>query len=130
MEANTLAEIAVSALEDIKARDVVVIDVSSLTSLFERMIIASADSTRQTKALANSVQVKVKDAGGMVLGIEGERSGEWILVDCGDVVVHVMQPAVRQYYNLEELWGNHLPTPGRRSPEYVKSNSGFASQPM
>src|SRR5215510_10065853 len=98
MEANTLAEIAVSALEDIKARDIIVIDVSPLTSLFERMIIASADSTRQTKALANNVQVKIKDAGGTVQGIEGERAGEWILVDCGDVVVHVMQPAVRQYY--------------------------------
>jgi ribosome-associated protein len=130
MEANKLAEIAVSALEDIKARDIIIIDVSPLTSLFERMIIASADSSRQTKALANNVQVKIKDAGGSVQGVEGERSGEWILVDCGDVVVHVMQPAVRQYYNLEELWGGHLPLPGRRGPEYLNPPAGFASHPM
>ena len=127
MEPNKLAEIAVSALEDIKARDIVVIDVSPLTSLFDRMIIASADSTRQTKALALSVQEKVKAAGGIIYGMEGEQSGEWILVDCGDVVVHIMQPAVRQYYNLEELWGGELPSPGRRDTEHVKSPSPFSS---
>jgi len=127
MEANKLAEIAVSALEDIKARDIVVIDVSSLTSLFERMIIASADSSRQTKALAINVQEKIKAAGGAVTGMEGEQSGEWILVDCGDIVVHIMQPAVRQYYNLEELWGGELPLPGRRDTEHVKSPLPFSS---
>jgi ribosome-associated protein len=68
------------------------------------MIIASADSTRQVKALANNVQEKMKAAGATVLGIEGEGTGEWVLVDCGNIIVHVMQPAVRAYYNLEELW--------------------------
>jgi ribosome-associated protein len=130
MNADKLAEVAVSALEDIKARDITVIDVSPLSSLFERMIIASADSTRQTKALANHVQEQVRAAGGVVLGIEGEQVGEWVLVDCGDVVVHVMQPAVRQYYNLEELWGGQLPLPGRREPQHVHAATGFASHPM
>jgi ribosome-associated protein len=119
MDANTLAEVAVSALEDIKARDITVIDVSELTSLFERMIIASADSTRQTKALANNVQEKLHAQGATILGVEGVETGEWVLVDAGDVVVHVMQPAVRQYYNLEELWG--APPPGRRGLEYANT---------
>jgi ribosome-associated protein len=130
MDANELAEVAVSALEDIKARDIIVIDVSPLTSLFERMIIASADSTRQTKALANHVQEMIRHAGGTIYGVEGERTGEWVLVDCGDVVVHVMQPAIRQYYNLEELWGGRLPSPGRKGPEYLNSSAGYASHSM
>jgi ribosome-associated protein len=130
MNANRLAEIAVSALEDIKARDITIIDVSPLTSLFECMIIASADSSRQTKALANSVQGKVKDAGGAIYGVEGEQTGEWVLIDCGDVVVHVMQPAVRQYYNLEELWGGRLPLPGGRGTGYANASAKFASQSM
>lgn len=95
---------AVSALEDIKARDITVLDVTRLTSMFDRMIIASADSTRQTKALADNVKEKFKAAGGTVFGVEGEQSGEWILLDLGDVVLHIMQPAVRDYYNLEQLW--------------------------
>ncbi len=118
MNAEKIAEVAVSALEDIKARDITVIDVSPLSSMFERMIIASAESTRQTKALANNVQAKIKQAGGTVYGIEGEQTGEWVLVDCGDVIVHVMQPAVRQYYNLEELWGGQRPMPGRRGIDH------------
>ncbi len=128
MDATRLAEVAVSALEDIKARDITVIDVSPLSSLFERMIIASADSKRQTRALANHVQQKIKQAGAAVYGIEGEQTGEWVLVDCGDVIVHVMQPAVRQYYNLEELWGAQLPMPGRRSAEHGRAAQ--ASLPM
>ena len=95
---------AVSALEDVKARDIVVFDVSSLTTLFDRMIIASAESTRQTKALSARLQEKFKQAGGTVHGVEGEQSGEWILCDLGDLVVHIMQPAVRDYYDLEQLW--------------------------
>jgi ribosome-associated protein len=97
---------AVSALEDIKARDIVVLDVCALTSLFDRMIIASAESTRQTKALSERVQEKFKAAGGTIFGVEGEQSGEWILLDLGDIILHIMQPAVRDYYNLEELWGD------------------------
>jgi len=104
MRVEKLQQVAVAALEDIKARDIAVFDVRHQTSLYYSMIIASADSNRQVKALANHVREKVKEAGGEVLGVEGEDGGEWVLVDAGDIVVHVMQPAVREYYNLEELW--------------------------
>src|SRR5487761_1918835 len=97
----------VSALEDVKALDITVIDTSKLSPLFERMVVASAQSTRQTKALASSVVVKLKALGETVNSTEGEDSGEWVLVDLGEVVVHIMQPAVRAYYNLEELWSVH-----------------------
>ena len=100
----------VAALEDIKAADIAVLDTSKLSSLFERMVIASAQSTRQTRALADNVVVKLKERGEEILGREGEETGEWILIDLGEVVVHIMQPAVRAYYNLEELWNmKHLP---------------------
>ena len=104
MQRNRLVKIALTALEDIKARDITVLDVRKLTSLYDTLIIASADSTRQVKALAQNVRDKLKEAGAHIIGVEGEQSAEWILVDAGDVVVHIMQPAVRAYYNLEELW--------------------------
>ena len=104
-----LQKIAVAALEDIKARDIEVIDVRPQTSLYDTMVIASADSNRQVKALANHVRDRLKEAGATILGVEGEQVGEWILVDAGDIVVHVMQPAVRAYYNLEELWAPGAP---------------------
>ena len=104
MDIRKLQKIIVSALEDIKGKDIEVINTSKLTSMFDRMVIATGDSNRQVRSLANNVQEKVKEAGGEVLSTEGEDSGEWVLVDLGDVVVHVMQPTVRQYYNLEELW--------------------------
>lgn len=104
MDLKKLQQLVVSALEDIKGRDIEVINTSRLTSLFERIVIASGDSNRQVKALARSVQEKVGEAGGEVLSVEGEDNGEWVLVDLGDIVVHVMQPAVRAHYNLEELW--------------------------
>ena len=100
----------VDALEDIKGHDIVVFNTSDMASLFERVIIASAQSTRQTKALADHVAVQLKARGETVHGTEGTDTGEWVLVDLGDVVVHIMQPAVRTYYNLEELWSmQHLP---------------------
>lgn len=99
-----LVKTIVSALEEIKARDIEVLDVRKITTLFDRMIIASGDSSRQTKAIANNVAEKVKAAGGVVYGMEGEQTGEWILVDLGDVLVHVMQATARAHYNLEELW--------------------------
>lgn len=111
MDIRKLQKTVVSALEDIKGKDIEVINTTKLTSMFDRMIIASGDSNRQVKALANNVQEKVKEAGGEVLSTEGEETGEWVLVDLGDIVVHVMQPSVRQYYNLEELW---QATPGQR----------------
>jgi ribosome-associated protein len=104
MQTAKLQKIAVAALEDIKGHDIEVINTTKLTSLFDRIVIASADSTRQVKALARNVREKVEEAGGEVVGVEGEDSGEWVLVDLGSIVVHVMQPTVRIHYNLEELW--------------------------
>ena len=104
MRLNKIQKTAVTALDDIKARDIVVLDVRKLTSLTDAMIIASADSNRQVKALANHVRERLKEAGATILGVEGEQTAEWVLVDAGEIVVHIMQPAVRAYYNLEELW--------------------------
>ena len=104
---TTLAKkkLVVAALEDIKARDILAIDVRRITSMFDWIVVASADSARQTKALARHVRDKLKEAGCAIIGTEGEEGAEWVLVDSGDIVAHVMQPAVRSYYNLEELWG-------------------------
>ena len=104
MDIRKLQKIVVSALEDIKGKDIEVINTTKLTSMFDRLVIATGDSNRQVKALARNVQEKVREAGAEVLAVEGEESGEWVLVDLGDIIVHVMQPTVRQYYNLEELW--------------------------
>lgn len=104
MTLTKLVKTVVAALDEIKARDIEVLDVTKMTDLFDRMIIASGDSTRQAKAIANNVQEKVKAEGGKVYGMEGEETGEWVLVDLGNVLVHVMQSAVRAHYNLEELW--------------------------
>lgn len=104
MDLRKLQKLVVSALEDIKGHDIEVLNTTKLTSLFDRIVIASGDSNRQVKALARNVQEKVGEAGGEVLSVEGEDNGEWVLVDLGDIVVHVMQPAVRAHYNLEELW--------------------------
>ena len=95
----------VDALEDVKAHEIQVFDTEHLSSLFERVIIASGTSNRQTKALAASVRDKVRNAGFGKPRMEGEDNGEWIIVDCGQAVVHVMQPTIRSYYNLEEIWG-------------------------
>lgn len=111
MQVEAIRDAAIEALEQIKAVDITVLDVRKMTSLFDYMIVASADSARQTKALANNVQERLRELGATVSGIEGERTGEWVLVDLGDVIVHVMQPAVRTYYNLEQLWGGTTPAP-------------------
>lgn len=95
----------VEALEDVKGRDIMVFNVARQTAYFERVVIASGDSSRQVNALATSVQEKLKSLGARIVGVEGRRNGEWVLVDLGDIVVHVMHPAVRSHYNLEELWG-------------------------
>jgi ribosome-associated protein len=97
--------LVVAALDDIKARDILAIDVRRITSMCDWIVIATAESARQTKALARHVREKLHEAGARVIGVEGEDGGDWVLVDAGDVVAHVMQPAVRAYYNLEELWG-------------------------
>ena len=114
MRLNKLQKTAVTALEDIKARDIKVLDVRKLTSLYDTLVIATAESNRQVKSLARNVRDKLKEAGADILGVEGEDAGEWVLVDAGDIVVHIMQPAVRTYYNLEELWS---PPAVKRSPK-------------
>jgi ribosome-associated protein len=104
---STLAKkkLVISALEDIKARDIQAIDVRKVTAIFDWIVVASAESARQTKALSRHVRDRLKEAGSSIVGTEGEETGDWILVDAGDVVAHVMQPAVRQHYALEELYG-------------------------
>ena len=118
MDIQNLTAIVIDALEDIKAQDIKLFDTMSLTSLFERVAIVSATSNRQTRALAAHVRDKVKEAGAPVLSVEGEDTGEWVLVDLGDIIVHIMLPATRAYYNLEQLWGA---AEGRR--QHVNSNS-------
>ncbi len=126
MATKKLTAVVIDALEDIKARDIKLINVAKLTSVFDYIAVASADSTRQTKALAKNVMDKVKESGGWIYGIEGEQSGEWVLVDCGDVVVHIMQPVMREHYKLEELWGEgklEYPKPAapKRKPAALKA---------
>ncbi|MFM1860161.1 MAG: Ribosomal silencing factor RsfS [Pseudomonadota bacterium] len=104
---ETLQYLIVDALEDVKAQDIQVFNTTPMTALFDRVIVASGTSNRQTRALAKSVHDKVKENGGDVYGMEGEDTGEWVLVDCGDVVVHILQPTIREYYRLEDIWGEH-----------------------
>jgi ribosome-associated protein len=106
MDIKKLQTLVVDALEDVKGQDIVIFDTVHLTSLFDRIAIVSGTSNRQTKALAASVRDKVKDAGGDIVGIEGEDTGEWVLVDLGDMIVHIMQAPIRAYYRLEEIWGD------------------------
>lgn len=106
MDIKKLQSVVIDALEDVKAQDIRAFDTVHLTSMFDRIAIASGTSNRQTKALAASVRDKVKEHGGDVVSIEGEETGEWVLVDLGDMVVHIMQPAIRDYYRLEEIWGD------------------------
>ena len=105
-DVQKLQRAIIDGLEDVKAQDIQVFDTEHITSLFERVIIASGTSNRQTKALAASVRDAVRDAGFAKPRIEGEENGEWIIVDCGSAVAHIMQPTIRQYYHLEELWGD------------------------
>ena len=114
MDIRKLQKIIVSALEDIKGKDIEVINTSKLTSMFDRIVIATGDSNRQVKSLAQNVQEKVKEAGGEVISTEGEDGG-----DLGDIVVHVMQANVRQYYNLEELW-SATPAQRRKAVEQAR----------
>lgn len=104
-----LETIAVDALEDIKGRDIIVVNTTKVSQMFERIVLASGDSNRQVRALARSVADKVREAGGEVLSVEGEETGEWVLVDLGPVVVHIMQPTVRMHFDLEGLWGQGKP---------------------
>jgi ribosome-associated protein len=105
-DVQKLQRTIVDSLEDVKAQDIQVFNTEHLSPLFERVVIACGTSNRQTKALAANVRDDVRDAGFGKPRIEGEENGEWIIVDCGPVVVHIMQPTIRQYYHLEEIWGD------------------------
>jgi ribosome-associated protein len=105
MDIRKLQRAIVDGLEDVKAQNIVVFNTEHLSPLFERVIVASGTSNRQTKALASSVRDSVRSRGMEVLRTEGEDNGEWIIVDCGAAVAHIMQPAIREYYHLEEIWG-------------------------
>ncbi len=132
MQAEQIKQCAVEALEEIKAREIVVLDTRKLTPMFDYMIVASAESTRQTKALARNVEDKIRSGGGKVLGTEGEQAGEWVLVDMGSVIVHIMQPAIREYYNLEQLWGGEVPrrvSQLRRGAELLATDGRGSARP-
>jgi len=120
MKSAQLEKLVVDALEDIKGRDIEVINTTKLTSLFDAIVVASGDSNRQVRSLARNVHDKAREAGVHVLSCEGEETGEWVLVDLGDIVVHVMQPAIRSYYRLEELWGGKGPERVRRATAATK----------
>ncbi|HID49686.1 MAG TPA: ribosome silencing factor [Chromatiales bacterium] len=109
MNTEQLRQVVIDALQDVKGIDIRVIDVQDKSSVTDVMVVASGNTARQVKALADSVVEKAKQAGVRPLGVEGEEHGEWILVDLGDLVVHIMQPAVRDFYNLEKLWGEESP---------------------
>jgi ribosome-associated protein len=105
MDIQKLQRLVIDALEDVKAQDIKVFNTSHITGLFDRVVIASGSSNRQTRAIASSVADRAREHKIPVIAYEGEDTGEWVLVDLGDIVVHCMQPMVRQYYNLEEIWG-------------------------
>src|SRR5437773_3701038 len=119
MDLRKKQRVVLEALEDIKGRDIVVFNTARMPSMFERVVIASGDSTRQVKALADRVQEKVRENGARIYGVEGEASGEWVLVDLGDVVVHIMHPTVRDFYNLEEVWGGKTVRFQRKKPKQI-----------
>ena len=132
MDIRTKQRVVVEALEDIKGKDILVYNTARMPTMFERVVIASGDSNRQVKALADNVQEKVREGGARVYGVEGEASGEWVLVDLGDVVVHIMHPTVRDFYNLEEVWGGKPVRVKRESakpPAKKKKARGKASRP-
>jgi len=136
MDLREKQRLVVDALEDIKGRDILVYNTARMPSMFERVVIASGDSTRQVKALADNVQRKMRESGSRVYGVEGEANGEWVLVDLGDVVVHIMHPTVRDFYNLEEVWGGkpvtitrHATRAATKKPAAKKRARGKASRP-
>jgi len=126
MELTKLQRLVIDALEDVKAQDIKIFNTTHLTGLFDRVVIASGSSNRQTRALAESVAQKVREHKLPILAYEGQDSGEWVLLDLGDIVVHCMQPAIRQYYNLEEVWGGK-PVRVKLLPQSSQPVAGFAS---
>lgn len=127
MDIRKLQRLVVDALEDVKAQNIKVFNTSGLSDMFERVVIASGTSNRQTRALASSVVENVKEAGGDIVSVEGAEAGEWVLVDCNEVIVHIMQPAYRAYYNLEEIWGGK-PVRLKSAAVATKKSSGKAKR--
>ena len=117
---KNLQDIVISALEEVKAQDIVSIDVKDITDVMDTMVVASGNSNRQVKSLANNVVVEAKAAGYSLLGVEGEDTGEWVLVDFGDVIIHIMLPATRVFYDLEKLWSMRPDDPHSQS-EYTSA---------
>ena len=129
MDIRVKQRAVVDALEDVKGRDIVVFNTARLPSMFERVVIASGESNRQVNALAERVQERIKELGGRVYGIEGKSSGEWVLVDLGDVVVHIMHPTIREFYNLEEIWGGKPVTAKKAKTEKKSKAKARAKAP-
>ena len=128
MDIRVKQRLVVEGLEDVKGFDIVVFNTAKMPTMFERVIIASGTSNTQVKALADRVREKVTQAGGRVYGMEGEKGGEWVLVDLGEVVVHIMHPTVREFYNLEEVWGEKevkvkAAAPVKKKPARAKAKS-------
>lgn len=136
MDIRRKQRLVVDALEDVKARDIIVFNTAHMPSMFERVVIASGESNRQLRALAERVKQRIKEDGGTVYGVEGESGGEWVLVDLGDLVVHVMHPTVRGFYNLEEVWGGKkvalksaAPARKKAAPRKKAAARGKAARP-
>lgn len=129
MDIRKKQRVVVEALEDIKGKDILVYNTARMPSMFERVVIASGDSNRQVKALADRVQERIRELGSRVYGVEGEQSGEWVLVDLGDVVVHIMHPTVRDFYNLEEVWGGKPVRMKKAAVKKKKKPRAKASRP-
>ena len=132
MDLRKLQRLVVDAIEDIKGHDIQVFNTTGLTDLFDRVVLASGTSNRQTRSIATHLRDQVKAAGGSVISVEGEDNGEWVLVDLGDIVVHIMQPPIRAYYNLEELWGGktvHVKLAEPRLPAQAARTSQRRAEP-
>lgn len=110
LELEQLKDVVVDAIEDVKGIDIRILDVKEKTSVTDMMIIVTGNTSRQVKAIADNIMLKTKESGHRPLGVEGEQYSEWTLVDLGDIIVHVMQPSIRDFYNLEKLWGEESPT--------------------
>jgi ribosome-associated protein len=129
MDIRVKQRAVVEALEDVKGHDIIIFNTARLPSMFERVVIASGDSNRQVKALSDRVQERVRELGARVYGVEGQSGGEWVLVDLGDVVVHIMHPTVRDFYNLEEIWGGRPVRLQRaKSPKKAKARAKAPSR--
>ncbi|MGE4370290.1 MAG: ribosome silencing factor [Burkholderiaceae bacterium] len=127
MNLQKLQRLVIDALEDVKAQDIKVFNTTDITGMFDRVVIATGSSNRQTRALASSVIDAARAHKLPIVAYEGEDTGEWVLVDLGDIVVHCMQPQIRQYYNLEEIWGGK-PVRVKLLPQ--SSHAGLSGEPF